>query len=97
MLESLPICLLVGGVLGFLAGLGVGGGSLLILWLTLALGWEPQRASSVNLLFFLPAAAVSTAFRWKQGLPKGRGLILAIVSGCIDITRTDFLAVAVDG
>lgn len=96
MLESLPICLLVGGVLGFLAGLGVGGGSLLILWLTLALGWEPQRASSVNLLFFLPAAAVSTAFRWKQGLPRGRGLILAIVSGCIAAWVFSLLRVRMD-
>lgn len=83
MLETLPFSLAVGAVLGFLAGLGVGGGSLLILWLTLVLGWEPQRAGSVNLLFFLPAAAVSTAFRGKQGLPRGRGLILAIASGCL--------------
>ena len=37
MLESFPIALLVGAILGFLSGLGVGGGSLLILWLTLVL------------------------------------------------------------
>lgn len=83
MLESLPVSLLVGCVLGFLAGLGVGGGSLLILWLTLVLGWEPLRASSVNLLFFLPAAAVSTALRWKRGLPRVQGLLLAIAAGCL--------------
>ena len=37
MLESLPVALIVGTLLGFLTGLGVGGGSLLILWLTLVL------------------------------------------------------------
>ena len=35
MLESLPFVLFISSALGFLAGLGVGGGSLLILWLTI--------------------------------------------------------------
>ena len=68
MLGSLPFSLLVGAVLGFLSALGIGGGSLLILWLTLVLGWEPDRARQVNLLFFLPSALVSTWLRRKQGL-----------------------------
>ena len=42
MLGSLPFSVLVGTVLGFLSALGIGGGSLLILWLTLVLGWEPS-------------------------------------------------------
>ena len=37
MLESLPVTLIIGTLLGFLSGLGVGGGSLLILWLTVIL------------------------------------------------------------
>ena len=44
MLESLPIVLIVGTVLGFLSGLGIGGGSLLILWLTIVLGMEQSTA-----------------------------------------------------
>ena len=58
---------LVGALLGFLSGLGVGGGSLLILWLTLVLGMEQTMARSINLLFFLPAAIIAALFRWKQG------------------------------
>ena len=53
------ITLLIAALLGFLAGLGVGGGSLLILWLTLVLHTEPAQARPINLLFFLPAAAIS--------------------------------------
>ena len=83
MLESFPVSLIVGSLLGFLAGLGVGGGSLLILWLTLVLGWPPQQAATTNLLFFLPAAAVSTLFRWKHGLRPGKGLLLCAASGCL--------------
>ena len=58
MLESLPVTLLVATILGFLTGLGVGGGSLLILWLTIVLGMDQATARGINLLFFLPAAVI---------------------------------------
>lgn len=58
--------ILVGAVLGFLSGLGVGGGSLLLMWLTLAAGYPGQVARVMNLMFFLPCAAIATAFRWKH-------------------------------
>ena len=48
MLENWGFCLLVGTVLGFLTGLGIGGGSLLILWLTIVLGMDQQTARSIN-------------------------------------------------
>lgn len=83
MLSSWPVSLIVGTVLGFLAGLGTGGGSLLILWLTLVLGMEPSTARTINLLFFLPAAIVSTLFRWKQGRVDLKKLLPAIIAGCI--------------
>lgn len=67
MLESLPVALIVGTLLGFLTGLGVGGGSLLILWLTLVLEMPQTAARGINLLFFLPSAAISCYLRWKQG------------------------------
>lgn len=83
MLDSFPISVLVGIVLGFLAGLGVGGGSLLILWLTCVLGMEPQTARSINLLFFLPCAAISICFRRKQGHLPLKKIIPAMVTGCL--------------
>mgnify|MGYP004529560093 FL=1 len=82
MLGSLPFSVLVGTVLGFLSALGIGGGSLLILWLTLVLGWEPDRARQVNLLFFLPSALVSTWLRRKQGSVDLRQLLPGIAAGC---------------
>lgn len=82
MLASFPVSVLTGTLLGFLAGLGVGGGSLLILWLTLVLGMEQAAARIINLLFFLPAAGISCLFRWKQGGLKLRPSLPAILSGC---------------
>ena len=83
MLESLPVSFVAGSVLGFLAGLGVGGGSLLILWLTLALSIPQAEARIINLLFFVPAATVACLFRWKQGNLKLQKVLPAIIAGCL--------------
>lgn len=74
---------LIGTLLGFLSGLGIGGGSLLILWLTLVLDMEQAAARSVNLLFFLPAAAVACYYRKKQGTLDVKKMLPAIGAGCI--------------
>lgn len=83
MLESLPFVLILGTILGFLAGIGVGGGSLLILWLTMVLEMPVQTARSINLLFFLPSALISCLFRWRQGVLDIRTVLPAIITGCI--------------
>ncbi|MBO7253559.1 MAG: TSUP family transporter [Oscillospiraceae bacterium] len=83
MVTSFPVCLAVGTVLGFLSGLGVGGGSLLVLWLTLAAGMEPEQARILNLLFFLPCALIACLFRWRQGVLQPGKVLPAIVSGCL--------------
>lgn len=83
MLESLPVTLVLSTALGFLSGLGIGGGSLLILWLTLLLGWDAGSAAWVNLVFFLPSALASTCLRRKRGVGPGKEILPAILSGCV--------------
>ena len=83
MLDSTPISIAVGAVLGFLAGLGTGGGSLLILWLTMVLGMEQPIARAINLLFFIPSALIACLFRWKQGKLELKKVLPAIITGCI--------------
>lgn len=96
MLESLPVILLVGIVLGFLAGLGIGGGSLLILWLTMVLDTTQPAARSINLLFFLPSAAIASFFRWKQGCIPWKQLLPAILCGCAAAACFSWLSVRMD-
>ena len=83
MLESFPVTLLVGTVLGFLSGLGVGGGSLFVLWLTLVLGLPHPQARIWNLIFFLPSALISSLFRLKQKRLPIKKVWPAMVLGCI--------------
>ncbi len=79
----MAIKLIAGTVLGFLTGLGVGGGSLLILWLTIGMGLAQSDARGINLLFFVPSALIACCFRWKQGTLPLKKTWPAIVSGCI--------------
>lgn len=81
MLESFPIAAAVGVILGFLAGLGVGGGSLLMLWLTVVLNIEYATARTINLLFFIPTALISCFFRRRQGVLNFKKLLPAILCG----------------
>ncbi|MCL2578538.1 MAG: TSUP family transporter [Oscillospiraceae bacterium] len=61
---------------GMIGAMGMGGGSVLIIYLTAYLGFEQLKAQGVNLVFFLPIAAVALFFhqknrliRWRVALP----------------------------
>lgn len=78
-LITFPVAIL----LGFLAGLGVGGGSLLVLWLTMVVGMEYADARVINLLFFLPCAITATLFNRKQGRVQFKKILPAVICGCV--------------
>lgn len=86
----------VGLILGFLAGLGVGGGSLLILWLTLVTGAEHTMARAINLLFFLAAAGSVSFFRWHKGDLELKSILPAVISGCIAAVICSWLGTQID-
>lgn len=96
MLDSLPVMIGIGIALGFLAGIGVGGGSLLILWLTLVLNIEHAVARNINLLFFIPTAVIASFFRWKQGTLDIKRILPAILGGCISAACFSLLSSRLD-
>lgn len=65
--------LLTGAVSGLFAGMGMGGGTLLIPVLTLLFGISQKGAQGINMLSFLPAAALALYIHKKGGrLEKGK-------------------------
>jgi uncharacterized membrane protein YfcA len=50
---------LVSVAAGIVSGMGIGGGSILLLWLTAFAGANQLVAQGINLLYFIPAAAAS--------------------------------------
>ncbi len=87
---------LVGAVLGFLSGLGVGGGSLLLLWMTLVLGEAQSAARVMNLMFFVPCALIATIFRWKQSKPDWHLAVPAIAAGLLGALLGNLLGPRLD-
>ena len=83
MMSSTPILVIVSTLFGFLAGIGIGGGSFLIMYLTLILNLPYPQARIINLIFFIPSALISSLFRWKQGTLKINQIWPAIIAGCI--------------
>ena len=69
-------------LLGFLAGMGVGGGSLLLIWLTQVVMMPQPQARILNLLFYLPAAAASIACKPRKQLPR-KVIASGIIAGSI--------------
>ena len=92
----LTILLAVGILLGFLTGLGVGGGSLLILWLTLVLEQPQDIARGINLLFFLPSALIACLFRKKQGKLDLHKVMPAMLAGAAGAGVFTFIGANLD-
>ena len=87
---------LAGVICGVLSGLGIGGGTLLMVWMTAVMGLEQRVAQGINLLYFLPTAACALFFHIKNRLIRWRVVIPAILTGCITAGGTAFLATAIE-
>lgn len=75
--------LLAGSITGILSGFGVGGGTLLLVYMTVFAGLEQKLAQGINLLYFLPAAALALPSHIKNGYIEKSALLPAISAGLI--------------
>lgn len=88
--------LLFGFGTGILSAWGVGGGTLLLLCMTLFLGVEQREAQAINLLFFLPTAGISLFFHRKNGFLDKDAWRQAAIPGTAASLLGALAAVAVD-
>ena len=75
--------LLAGAVTGVLSGFGVGGGTLLLVYLTAFAGVDQHQAQGINLLYFLPAALLALPAHVKNGYIRREALLPAIGAGLV--------------
>ena len=64
-----------------IGALGMGGGSVLIIFLTSYMGLEQLAAQGINMVFFLPVAAVALFFHQKNRLIKWKVALPCIALG----------------
>jgi hypothetical protein len=87
------IALAVGCACGILSGFGIGGGSLLMVWLTAVLSVPQRTAQGVNLLYFLPTAAAAVLLHAKHQQVQWRAVLPAAVGGCLASFCASYFAV----
>lgn len=80
--------LLAGLFSGIIGGMGLGGGAVLIIYLTVFGDVEQLRAQGINLLFFIPIALIAVIIytfkkqiKWRVTLPIAAGGLLGAVAG----------------
>lgn len=87
---------LAGLVCGVFSGLGVGGGTLLMVWMTAVMEIEQRMAQGINLLYFLPTAICALIFHAKNGLIRWKTVLPAALAGCVTAALAAWLATAID-
>lgn len=88
--------LLAGTVTGVLSGYGVGGGSLLLVYMTAFAGLDQRLAQGINLLYFLPTAAAALPAHFKNGQVEKAVLRPAILAGLVSAALGAWAASAMD-
>ena len=84
--------LLAGTATGILSGFGVGGGTLLLIYMTTFAGVPQNLAQGVNLLYFLPAAATALPAHIKNGYIDGKTVWPAALAGLAGTALAAWLA-----
>ena len=95
-MKEILLPLLAGCATGILSAWGVGGGTLLLLIMTLFLGVDPAAARAVNLLYFLPTAAMGLLTYRKEGLLERPVLTAAVPWGMVAAAVGAWLSTALD-
>ena len=91
------ILFVVAGIFsGVVAGMGMGGGTLLIPILTIFFDFKQQLAQGINLLAFLPCAIVSLIIHCKNKLVNFNIGVPIIISGVIASIGGSILATTID-
>lgn len=88
--------LVFGTATGILSSWGVGGGTLLLLLMTLFLGVDQVEAQGINLLYFLPTAAASLFFHQRNGYLDRNALCSAAPLGSLAALAAAVFATNID-
>lgn len=81
---------------GLLGSLGLGGGGILTLYLVLSLGEEQITAQGINLLFFIPCAAISTIIYSINKLIDYKSIFISFIGGIPGIFLANYILSLID-
>jgi uncharacterized membrane protein YfcA len=82
----------VGVATGIISGFGIGGGSLLVLYLTAVTGMSQYTAGGINLLYFIGCAPAALIGHIRNKLVDWRAVLWCVASGIALAIPTSLLA-----
>lgn len=68
---------------GIFAAMGVGGGMILIIYLTFFAGFPQLAAQGINLLYFIPIAVLSVIIHTKNKLIEWKKILPSLICGTV--------------
>jgi uncharacterized membrane protein YfcA len=80
-------------VSGTISGMGIGGGAVLIPALVFIFGMEQHTAQNINLIYFIPTAAVALISHIKQGNIQKKSILSITLFGLIGAAAGAYFAV----
>ncbi len=87
---------IVGLATGILSGFGIGGGSLLIIYLTAFAGVDQYTAGGINLLYFVFCAPPALISHIKNRMIDKKTALLCILAGVVTSVLAAYIAAVID-
>ena len=85
-----------GFICGVFSGFGVGGGTLLMIYMVNFASLSQHAAQGINLLYFLPTSLTALSSHIKNKLIDWQMAVPAILAGLLSALATAFIATAID-
>lgn len=90
------VSVLVGLITGVISAWGIGGGSLLVVYMTVFAGVTQQTAQGINLMYFLPTSLSALYSHTKNKLVETSLAYWSIVAGVLTAVGASFAASGID-
>lgn len=87
---------IIGAATGIISGFGIGGGSILVLYLTAVMGMPQYVAGGINLLYFIGCAPMALVGHARNHLIEWKIALWCIIAGVLVAIPTSLLADGLD-
>lgn len=90
------VAVIIGFLTGIISGFGIGGGSLLVLYLTAFADVAQYTAGGINLLYFIGCAPAALIGHIKHKAIEWQAVLWCTVAGVVAVIPTSLLAAAIN-
>lgn len=95
-LSAYPIAATAGFLCGIISGFGIGGGSLLMVWMTAIAALDQRTAQGINLLYFIPTSIAALLFHIKNKMIYWKAVVPAVILGSTTALLAAWIASTID-